>query len=589
MKNLDFLLLSCVIWMIFAAAVYHRKSQARVKNSLKEMERDSPDFYVVVEKPEILTYPRVQAAHLYDEELPLKKIKCRVGTNFRIPNVIHYVWFGKWKINRLHYISIRSAAVIQRPEKIVFHLDDAPPIGVYWERLKSEIPCLEMINATKPEYIFGRKIRDIEHKSDVERMRILLEEGGIYADVNLLFVQPFDRLMDKSFVIGKEDDRTYGNAILLSEPHAPFMELWHQTYYTFDFGNWGEHSTEMPKRLHEAYPDLPIHVEKYSIMRPNYDDDFALMSRTNWDLRYNYCVHIYVHDPHVVEWLPAVLEMPFSQVITFDNTFGQLIRLALFGTPYLTLEDIDEQIYKSHTGIKCGAKTSEEPGKIPKLLHYVWDEGKMMFHNYLSIRSAVQSIKPEKVLLHLLQESDPLYYRYLQLWREIPCLEIKSASGIYKKVKYLKRNPVVQNFAARLMILEKYGGIAPANDTIIHTNIDNMLYFEAVVNENAPVHFIMAQKDSVYIKEWIDKLKNYEQVEEHGLPLELLVMQTKRPGVRLVSNFIQDDDLKRIKTQYQYHGISLNKFLLPDYTDERELIYNGPNSLGRITKGILKL
>lgn len=39
---------------------------------------------------------------------------------------------------------------------------------------------------------------------------ILLKYGGIYSDVNVVFVRPVDDLMKYSVVLGKEEDVSYG-------------------------------------------------------------------------------------------------------------------------------------------------------------------------------------------------------------------------------------------------------------------------------------------------------------------------------------------------------------------------------------------
>lgn len=42
------------------------------------------------------------------ETLPRKaKIKCRKNTQFRIPNIIHHVWFGNRELLFHHYLSLR--------------------------------------------------------------------------------------------------------------------------------------------------------------------------------------------------------------------------------------------------------------------------------------------------------------------------------------------------------------------------------------------------------------------------------------------------------------------------------------------------
>lgn len=41
-------------------------------------------------------------------------------------------------------------------------------------------------------------------------MNVLLDEGGIYADINAIFSKEMDPLMNNSFVIGREEECCYG-------------------------------------------------------------------------------------------------------------------------------------------------------------------------------------------------------------------------------------------------------------------------------------------------------------------------------------------------------------------------------------------
>jgi len=64
-------------------------------------------------------------------------------------------------------------------------------------------------------------------KADMIRIVILWVHGGIYADLDMECVQPFDDLLEgQSMVVGREDPRSssIGNAIVAATPNHPFME-----------------------------------------------------------------------------------------------------------------------------------------------------------------------------------------------------------------------------------------------------------------------------------------------------------------------------------------------------------------------------
>ena len=77
------------------------------------------------------------------------------------------------------------------------------------------------------------------HHADFIRLDALIEHGGVYADIDTIFVRAFpDELFAAPFVIGREppvrDERTgewrpsLCNALLMSEPGAAFARAWRE-------------------------------------------------------------------------------------------------------------------------------------------------------------------------------------------------------------------------------------------------------------------------------------------------------------------------------------------------------------------------
>ena len=66
-------------------------------------------------------------------------------------------------------------------------------------------------------------------QSDVTRLEILQREGGIYLDTDMLMLHSMEVLpfLGHDFIIGYEPGETsMCNALMLSEPDAPFIKLW---------------------------------------------------------------------------------------------------------------------------------------------------------------------------------------------------------------------------------------------------------------------------------------------------------------------------------------------------------------------------
>jgi hypothetical protein len=201
-----------------------------------------------------------------------------------IPRVYHFV-FGLRKqvepFSLAYYLCLESCRKLNQPEKIYFYYH-YEPYGPYWEAIRP-ILTLEWVplNPLVEEYKYreaGLSPFRYAHHSDFVRMEKLVERGGVYADIDTLFLNPIpDELFDKSFVIGSEghirDPKTGAsvaslcNAFLMCEPSAAFGRIWLERMAGNFDGSWSNHSTLLPQRLAEEFPEL-VHVEPETSFYP---------------------------------------------------------------------------------------------------------------------------------------------------------------------------------------------------------------------------------------------------------------------------------------------------------------------------------
>lgn len=171
-----------------------------------------------------------------------------------IPNIFHFVYIKErpWKLH--HYLSVKSAVVRSGVEKVIIWVDDEPE-GEYWDKTK-EIVEVQKVKA--PTEIFGKPITQPAHKSDVIRLQVLIEYGGIYADTDVIVMKPFTDLLDNNFVMGQQG--VGGNeglcpATMLSEKNSIFAKTWLKGFKdTFEGGppgspTWCTHSVNLPAYL----------------------------------------------------------------------------------------------------------------------------------------------------------------------------------------------------------------------------------------------------------------------------------------------------------------------------------------------------
>lgn len=191
-----------------------------------------------------------------------------------IPNTYHFVFGLKPQdtpFSLMHYLCLASCLEVQKPEALYVHLHHEP-WGPWWDLIRPHISVRHisvsefdtMLPPSPPEL---QKYR-YAHLSDVLRLRILRDEGGIYADMDTLFLRPLpDVLRFHPFVMGHErspwPERGEGslcNAWMASAPGSDFASRWLATIKEAFDGSWSNHSTALPWQLARSHPD-EIHVE----------------------------------------------------------------------------------------------------------------------------------------------------------------------------------------------------------------------------------------------------------------------------------------------------------------------------------------
>ena len=199
-----------------------------------------------------------------------------------IPSLYHFI-FGlkpqREPMHLVHYLCLESCRQVNRPAAIRFHYRHEP-YGPWWERIKphlslrrtdavSLIPDPARYDAT----VEGRLIRDAgwtyAHEADFLRLALLLEEGGVYADMDTLFIAPLPQhLLRQNFVLGEEAPLpgTDGvlrpslcNALILAQPGAAFARRWQATMTQAFDGTWSRHSCQEAVRLWGEMPEM-LHV-----------------------------------------------------------------------------------------------------------------------------------------------------------------------------------------------------------------------------------------------------------------------------------------------------------------------------------------
>ena len=188
-----------------------------------------------------------------------------------VPPYVHFI-FGlsddaaQREFHFSHYVAVHAAHQHLQPATLLLHYRHLPQ-GEWWERAR---PLVTLRMAPEITSIFGRPLAHAAHRADVLRLRLLIELGGIYLDMDVVVVRPFDELLraGHAFVMGKEGDEGVGglhglcNAVMIARPNASFALRWLDAYRSFgtlDGDAWSHHSVQLPAQLWRQHP-TEIHV-----------------------------------------------------------------------------------------------------------------------------------------------------------------------------------------------------------------------------------------------------------------------------------------------------------------------------------------
>jgi hypothetical protein len=188
--------------------------------------------------------------------------------------VYHFIFglsenFNEKPFSFFHYLNLKSCYLTQNKPTINIHCIYEPTNNVWWNKSKEFVTVI--YHTTLPDIVYccnNKNVWRIEHQSDIFRLLLLKEQGGIYADIDTFFYRPFFPSFDhKKFVIGLEtlhdiDTDTIQinglcNALIISEKSSEFLDVWLNSYKTdYDDQDWNKMSVRKPYELSKEYPSL---------------------------------------------------------------------------------------------------------------------------------------------------------------------------------------------------------------------------------------------------------------------------------------------------------------------------------------------
>jgi len=190
---------------------------------------------------------------------------------------VHYVLFNVKIIEFGHFISILSVLWNQKPDQIIVHCDCDHLIVRYYEKILKIIPKTRtkftVRTIKKPTEIFGKPLSEgwiNWHASDITRIKVLMEFGGIYLDKDVYVVQSLDKFCKYEMTLSWNEGKYLGNQVFIGHKNSRFLKLYYDSYHFYDSTRWYYNGGELPtKSILYKKPELVHRVkEEFGIDGP---------------------------------------------------------------------------------------------------------------------------------------------------------------------------------------------------------------------------------------------------------------------------------------------------------------------------------
>jgi hypothetical protein len=247
-----------------------------------------------------------------------------------IPKVIYFNFgfkkdFANKPFNIVHYIAIKSAKLVNKYD-VKLYYKYAPTNNEWWEKSKE---FCEHIICNPDESVFGKDVSwHAAYISDLFRLNLLIENGGIYLDVDTICIKPFDDLLQHDMVMGIElaGGKVGGlcNAIMLAEKQSLFLNRWKEKYRNYNPA-WGIMSVDTPFRLayrDESFNDMwvepPCSFFKYGY------DEVGLENIFNRHVSIDDCYALHLWEQ--ISYKKYIAPLTEFHIKNIDSTYNLLAR-----------------------------------------------------------------------------------------------------------------------------------------------------------------------------------------------------------------------------------------------------------------------
>lgn len=237
------------------------------------------------------------------------------------PNVVHFLYFGGRPFSYVNYLAIRAAYEVQQPDVIYMHCTEEPVGNPNWEAIR---PYVTFRKLDDIEQFEGKDVYWPQYKSDIARLRILIAEGGVYLDNDMILMKSISSLLGRSTVMSYEcgDGATISNAFISTPANSPFLKIWLERMAARMGGVWADHSVVLAGEVSREFPGLLTVLPSQSFCPFYWDDKSLFDASPGKDLTGSYAIHLWD-----TIWSGNVLaQVDADYLATSDSAFASIFR-----------------------------------------------------------------------------------------------------------------------------------------------------------------------------------------------------------------------------------------------------------------------
>ena len=221
-----------------------------------------------------------------------------------IPPIVHFIKLDTWEFTFGEWVAVMSARKFIKPKKILIYSVHNITNSCWWRQALPFVEHHILPREVLIKKLNGVHVKHLAHHADFIRNSLLYHVGGVYADIDIIMVKPFDELFhNHQAVVSKEAPGFVGNGLILARRNSCFMCMFaRKACENFD-GWWISHSTITLHRVveqKELFRGLfvltdfmrgffPISCSPLTCEWKLYD---ASMKATNFNISQVYSVHL---------------------------------------------------------------------------------------------------------------------------------------------------------------------------------------------------------------------------------------------------------------------------------------------------------